>query len=66
MRSVSILGSGFMGIQNSEQASNFTQYLCGIAMHGHYSQMNVIRVLALQILRNVVYEMLYNSELNQH
>ena len=64
LRGVSVLGSGFLGIQNSEQAYVFVKFLSELANQGHFSSVNIFRSLSLQIIKNLTFEFLYDSKLN--
>jgi hypothetical protein len=64
IRDLSILGSGFFGIQGDDLLLHFVQFLIQLAQRGHPTNYNSFRQVALEILKNIVYELLYDEALN--
>ena len=63
-KDLSLLGSGFYGIQNEEQHYCLLRYLVQMVLNHHHSKNNRIRILAMNVIRNTLHEMMLDNDLN--
>lgn len=64
LKDLSLLGSGFYGVQNDEQLYCLVRYLVHMVLDHHHSKNNRIRILALNVIRNTLHEMQLDNDLN--
>ena len=59
-----MLGCGFFGIKNDQDLLNFVKFLIDFSQKGHISDINHFKVMAAEILKNILYELAYDNTLN--
>lgn len=64
IQELSLLGCGFFGITNDQDLLNLVKFLVRFADKGHATDFNHFKVMAAEILKNILYELAYDHQLN--